>query len=1192
MKHFLLTLLISLFCISIFGQGWRKDEMEIKVNIDTEEQASMLYRLKLNGDIYPGYARLFVTPVEVERIKSLNFDYEVLILDLNKHYENFWQTRDAYHSYDEIIELADSLVEHFPDICKKIIYGTSLGGRQLACLKISSNVNMNEIKPQVGFDGGIHGDEIGCSENVIRFARDLCLNYGNDPTITNLINTREIWLYLMVNPDGRVNMVRYNNNGVDLNRDWGYMWENEGGSTGAFSQIESKVLRDFVFENNFVVHTSYHSGTEYISCPWSYRASQPPDYNHILQLAGVYANVSGYSNMPYGQGYSGMYPINGSTKDSNYGLKGSVSWSLEISMSKQPPASQIMMYYNYNRPGMIAMIEYAGYGIRGIVTDAVTGEPVTASVFVNNFLPCFTDPENGDFHKYLTPGTYSVKVKANGYATTTVNNVVVTANNATEVNITLQPEDHKSIYRVISCHIPNNNPADPGAAWNVIGPPDNQYYSLGKNGWIVVDMQEMIYDGAGPDIIVFEGDNTPEGYTLYAGSTMDGPWHSMGTGSGTTEFDFANCTLSEARYFRVLDDGDGSANVNGAGFDLDAIQVLSSITGPYIIMSDYVVDDSAGNNNGQLDPGETATFVITLKNVGTETALDIIGSLTSSDEYITVLTTSPQVFGNIEINNTATAQYTVSASSSAPAGHTTNLNLEYAGTNLNSQVKTIPVLFPDYCYPTASCSFGDGFTGFSLEQINNMNSGCSNDNGISGYGDFTSMTTELQPGNTYTVSWKSGYSNQKASLWIDLDNDMGFSDNERLITDFSLSQSNTLYTTNFTLPESVLPGEKRLRIRANWQSSSSNPCSNFTYGETEDYTVIIPGNTLNAAFIPSVTEICHGDQVQFTDQSTGNITGWQWTFEGGTPSTSNLQNPLVTYQTPGDFDVSLTVTDGSNSNTYSQLNLIHVFDDSPVPSMPSGPSNLCQANEPTSYTSSAPNATSWLWKLEPAQAGTISFQGAAATVNWNESFSGSVLLSAATSNLCGESQYSNPLVIEIMPFPADASAIEGEDKVCQGGIDSYETNEIEAATSYEWILTPAQAGNLTSTENQCQIEWSKTYEGTASLKVRGSNECGFGNWSPLFDILVENCSGINKVVSNKIIIYPNPANGLFYVKTGFPDNIKVRITITNISGIKIYEHEGMDNDFTIDLKNVSNGIYYIKFETEEHTLVKKIMINQ
>ena len=88
----------------------------------------------------------------------------------------------------------------------------------------------------------------------------------------------------MVNPDGRVHDVRYNANGVDLNRDWGYMWDAWGGSPGAFSQIESQNLRSCMYSNQFVVHTTYHSGDEFISMPWSYRPNQPNDWNHIYQL--------------------------------------------------------------------------------------------------------------------------------------------------------------------------------------------------------------------------------------------------------------------------------------------------------------------------------------------------------------------------------------------------------------------------------------------------------------------------------------------------------------------------------------------------------------------------------------------------------------------------------------------------------------------------------------------------------------------------------------------------------------------------------------------------------------------------------------------------------------------------------------------------------------------------------------------
>ena len=494
-------------------------------------------------------------------------------------------------TYQQIIDLADSLASAFPTICKKIIFGYSMQNRQCAALKISDNVDVDEPEAEVFFDGGIHGDEIGGPENIIRFARDLCLQYGTNPTITNLINTREIWLYLMVNPDGRYNMSRYNANGVDLNRDWAYMWDAWGGSTGACSQIESKNLRSCMYSNQFVVHTTYHSGTEFISCPWSYRPDQPLDWNHIIQLAGLYSSVSGYSNLQYGQGYNGMYAINGSTKDGNYGIMGSVAWTMEISNSKQPPASQIMQYYNWNYPSMIAMIEYAGYGLEGIVTDATTNDPVTAYVFVNNYYPTYTDPTAGDYHKYVLPGTYSITVVANGYQSQTINNVVVTANNSTHTNFQLQPGGGHYVYRFASSQIPDNNYADEGLTPAVIGVPDNVNYSIGKNGWCVLDMQFPIPDAVGADFTVYEGDTSPEGYYCYVGQTIDGPWVLLGPGNGTTQFDLSSSGFTQAQFIKILDDGDGTAITANAGFDLDAIMATDIVPVELVSFSAEVIND-------------------------------------------------------------------------------------------------------------------------------------------------------------------------------------------------------------------------------------------------------------------------------------------------------------------------------------------------------------------------------------------------------------------------------------------------------------------------------------------------------------------------------------------------------------------------------------------------------------------------
>jgi PKD repeat protein len=1194
MKKLVPLIFFVCFLSSAFAQGWRPGEMEVKVQINSRTDANNLYQLKLNGDFYLRHAVLYLTPEELNMVATAGFDYEIIIGDLNEHYKNFWDTRDQYHTYQEIIDLADSLADNFPDICTKHIFGSSMGGRQLAALKISDNAAIDENEAEVFFDGGIHGDEIGASENVIRFARDLCLAYGNDPEITGLIDSREIWLYLMVNPDGRVNMSRYNNNGVDLNRDWGYMWNGEGSSSGAFSQVESKALRACSYNNQFVVHTTYHSGTEYISCPWSYRASTPPDMSHILQLAGVYADVSGYQDMEYGQGNTGMYPINGSTKDSNYGIMGSISWSMEISYSKQPPASQIMMYYNYNKPAMLAMIEYSGYGLEGTITDAVTGDPVTAVVFVDGYLPTYADPEVGDYHKYVLPGNYDILVKANGYQDKLISGVEVSAMSSSVTNIELDPLEHQSIYKVISCQIPDNNPSDEGHTWNVIGQPDNLYYSIGKNGWVVLDMQEIVFDGAGPDLMVFEGDASAEGYTLFAGETMDGPWYSMGTGNGTADFDFENCNISEARYFRILDDGDGNANQNDAGFDLDAMQALSSITGPYLVMDGYVVDDAGGNNNGILDPGETADFIVTLKNVGTDVALDISGTFTTEDVYITILTTTTQEFGDIAINGSATATFTVSAEEDAPAGHTSTISFNYEGTNVDPGVKYIMVEFPDYCYPSANCSYGDGFTGFALEDISNMNNGCSNDNGIEGYGDFTEMTTELEAGQIYTITWETGYSNQDASLWIDFNMNKEFEDNERLITDFNMGSAGTPYTAEIEIPDGVSPGEKRMRIRANWQNSAADPCQDFSYGETEDYTVNISGDILQAGFYAEETWICHGTEVQFYDNSLGNITSWYWEFPGGTPETSTEEDPQVIYESPGIFGVTLTVSDGTNQSTEVMMEYMIVQDDPGVPNVPEGETEMCQDAPDCEYFTNPENCTDWSWEMVPASAGTMAQNGPAITVDWNPDFAGEVQIMVAGINVCGQSEMSEPVGIYIQPFPAGAAEIDGPEETCQGYTEIYSTSEIAYADNYEWTLDPAEAGTLEINDMQCSVSFSDSYEGQATINVRGLNDCGQGMWSPDFVLTVNNCIGVSELEpAGTVQIIPNPSDGNFVVDIEGVMDEELNFKLTSTTGQTVY-HSGIrySSPLSLNLKDVPPGIYYLKISGNSIHITKKILIKQ
>ncbi len=68
-----------------------------------------------------------------------------------------------------------------------------------------------------------------------------------------------------------------------------------------------------------------------------------------------------------------------------------------------------------------------------------------------------------------------------------------------------------------------------------------------------------------------------------------------------------------------------------------------------------------------------------------------------------------------------------------------------------------------------------------------------------------------------------------------------------------------------------------------------------------------------AVFTSSAKVICVGQTIDFKDESFNKVTGWNWTFSGGSPSTSIEQNPSITYNTPGLYAVTLSATDGTNN---------------------------------------------------------------------------------------------------------------------------------------------------------------------------------------------------------------------------------------------------------------------------------------
>jgi hypothetical protein len=347
---------------------------------------------------------------------------------------------DEYPSYSEYLNLMSGFADNYPELCLLDTIGQSIEGRLLLAVKISDNVTQKEAEPEFMFSSSMHGDEVTAYVLMLRLIDHLLTNYNTDSEIKQLVDSIEIWINPNANPDGTYSMsnssvsgaTRYNANNIDLNRNFP---DPQDGPypNGDARQPETQVMMDFLLAHNFSLSANYHGGAEVLNYPWDTWSRAHPDEQWFVHISNQYADsVKKYGGNDYFSsivssgvinGYD-WYPVAGGRQDYATYFAYGREITIELSDVKMPPAADLPIYWDYNRSAMLNYIRQCNFGIHGRLTDSINGLPLKVKIEVighdldNSFI--FSEPVNGDFHRLIEPGNYTLRFSKEGYYTKTV----------------------------------------------------------------------------------------------------------------------------------------------------------------------------------------------------------------------------------------------------------------------------------------------------------------------------------------------------------------------------------------------------------------------------------------------------------------------------------------------------------------------------------------------------------------------------------------------------------------------------------------------------------------------------------------------------------------------------------------------------------------------------------------------------
>ena len=438
----------------------------------------------------------------------------------------------------------------------------------------------------------------------------------------------------------------------------------------------------------------------------------------------------------------------------------------------------------------------------------------------------------------------------------------------------------------------------------------------------------------------------------------------------------------------------------------------------------------------------------------------------------------------------------------------------------------------------------------------------------------------------------------------------------------------TNHDDSFSVVESHLPAGDYHRPIKGGTYDVTYACNGY-YPQTftitvDDYETIIQDVQLEAGeglipdFNANMTDVALGGSVNFSDNTWGaNLVSWEWTFEGGQPATSNVQNPSdITYNEIGNYDVTLTVTNAEGqTETITKHNFIHV---SEMYNMQNGTITTCNA---LFYDDGGPNGNyhdrkEYTMTFMPATTGGILeaiFEEFTLESNYDflyiydgTSTSAPSLGTFTGNNGPGTVTATNDEGALTFRFSSDYGVNEPGWKATVHCVGTYAPIELEISADpeaveegepcqlsvvatggtgvYTYLWEPADAINEGTIDDPTSanpiVRPMGKPESTYKVTVTDSE----GNTAS--DDITIQVSPVS-VHENDFAshIYPNPNNGIFTI------NVTGEFNYQLFNGLGQVILSGVGNDNTlVNAQGLPQGIYFLRLDCESGSMIEKLII--